>query len=119
MKSFKDYRPQTSEQTDGRARTGETEGADVRAERNPAAEAGVDPEFGQTATELTRKIAAAWNGKPSGEMLKSILSEAEKSKRAGTLTNEEIDGFYAQFSPLLSEPQRRKLRSVVEKLKRI
>ena len=48
-----------------------------------------------------------------------VLSEAEKSKRAGTLSNEEIDGFYEQFSPLLDNAKRRQLKSVVERLKRI
>ncbi len=68
---------------------------------------------------LTRQIAEAYNGKPSVEMLKSIVKEAEKSKRAGTLTNEDIDAFYAQFSPLLDEGQRKMLQMVVQRLKKI
>ena len=52
-------------------------------------------------------------------MLRNILSEAERSKRAGTLSNAEIDAFYEQFSPLLDGGQRRKLKSVVDRLKRI
>ncbi|MBQ8320197.1 MAG: hypothetical protein IJX81_04890 [Clostridia bacterium] len=71
------------------------------------------------AEELTKKIASAYDGKSSGEIWLNILSEAEKSKRAGTLSNEEIDAFYTQFSPMLSEGQRKQLKSVVEKLKKI
>lgn len=72
-----------------------------------------------TAEELTRQIASAYNGKSNADMLKSILAEAEKSKRAGTLSNEEIENFYNAFSPMLDNAQRRRLRAVVEKLKQI
>lgn len=94
MRSFKTYSPSPSE--------GETP------EQNSA-----------TATELAAKLAKAWNGKSSREMLLKILSEAEKSKRQGTLSNAEIDEFYAQFSPMLSGAERKHLKAVVEQLKRI
>ena len=71
------------------------------------------------AEELTKKIAASYNGKSSATMLKNILAEAEKSKRAGTLSNEEIERFYQSFAPMLDGFQRRALRNVVEKLKEI
>ena len=71
------------------------------------------------AARLGKQIAAAYDGKPSADMLKSILAQAEAGKRAGTLTNEEIDAFYRQFSPMLDDKQRKMLQSVVEKLKRI
>lgn len=76
---------------------------------------------GETATaeELTKKIAAAYNGKSNMEMLKNILLEAEKSKRAGTLSNEEIETFYQSFAPMLDGFQRRKLREIVDRLKSI
>ena len=76
-------------------------------------------EEGATAEELTKKIAAAYNGKSNMEMLKNILSEAEKSKRAGTLSNEEIETFYQSFAPMLDGFQRRKLREIVDRLKSI
>ena len=72
-----------------------------------------------TASELTKKIAAAYDGKSSVGMWMEILAEAEKSKRAGTLTNEEIDEFYNQFAPLLEESQCKMLAALVEKLKTI
>ena len=52
-------------------------------------------------------------------MLKNILTEAEKSKRAGTLSNEEIENFYQSFAPMLDSSQRKRLRMVVDKLKEI
>ena len=72
-----------------------------------------------TAEDLTKQIARAYHGKSNAEMMRNILMEAEKSKRAGTLSNEEIENFYRTFSPMLDGIQRRKLRAIVEKLKAI
>ena len=71
------------------------------------------------AEALTRRIASAYDGKSNASVLKSILEEAEKSKRAGTLSNEEIDDFYKSFAPMLNGFQKKQLRAVVEKLKNI
>ena len=90
MKSFKDY---------------------TKTEENPTQTA--------TAEDLARKIAAQYNGKSNADMLKNILAEAEKSKRAGTLSNEEIEAFYQSFSPMLDGFQRKRLRAVVDRLKEI
>ena len=104
MKSFKNY---TKDATDiANAQKAET---DTQADEQTTA----------TAEELTRKIAAAYNGKSNMAMLQSILNEAEKSKRAGTLSNEEIEAFYQSFAPMLDGFQRRRLRAVVDRLKSI
>ena len=71
------------------------------------------------AEALAREIAMQYNGKSNADMLKQILSEAEKSKRAGTLSNEEIEVFYQNFSPMLDGVQRKRLRAVVDRLKEI
>ena len=79
------------------------------------------PQQEQTASaeELTKKIASAYNGKSNADMMRSILAEAEKSKRAGTLSNDEIENFYQTFSPMLDASQRKRLRAIVERLKEI
>ncbi len=77
------------------------------------------PKEAASAEELTKKIAAAYSGKSNMEVMRSILSEAEKSKRAGTLSNEEIDGFFQTFSPMLEGGQRRQLKAIVDRLKEI
>ena len=78
-----------------------------------------DSQTANTAADLTKKIAAAYNGKSNAAMLQNILREAEKGKRAGTLSNEEIEQFYQSFSPMLDGAQRKRLRAVVERLKEI
>ena len=95
MRSFKNYTPKpTPEKTDTANET-------------------------LTASELTKKLASAWNGKNTRQLLSEILSQAEKSKRQGTLTNEEIDEFYSQFSSFLSPAEKRTLGAVVQRLKEI
>ncbi len=64
-------------------------------------------------------IVNAFRGKPESEMLKAIYTKAVEGKKNGTLTNEQIDAFYAQLSPLLDGVRRRKLKKIVEELKRI
>ena len=85
---------------------------EYQAEGNTSAEAA-------TAEELTKKIADAYHGKSNMDMLKSILAEAEKSKRAGTLSNDDIDNFYKSFAPMLNGFQKKQLKTVVDKLKEI
>lgn len=71
------------------------------------------------AEQLAKKIASSYNGRSNADVLRSILTEAEKSKRAGTLSNQEIDEFYNAFSNMLDSSQRKRLRAIVEKLKAI
>lgn len=103
MKSFKDYTPnQTTpnpqeKQGGNQAKNQETVGIE----------------------ELTKQIASAYEGKSSLEMMRNILVQAENAKRAGTLTNDDIDAFYAQFSPMLNSFQRKKLQEIAQKLKNI
>ena len=72
-----------------------------------------------TAEDLMKQMANAYDGRSTADIWKNILAQAEKGKREGTLSNEEIDRFYQTFSPMLSSAQRRKLEAVVEKLKKI
>ena len=73
----------------------------------------------QSAADLTKKIASAYEGKSSVGIWMQILSEAEKSTRAGTLSNEEIEQFYQSFAPMLDNTQRKRLRAIVDRLKQI
>lgn len=91
MKSFKDYQPSASTKDEERI----------------------------TAESLTKKVAQAYHGRSNAQMLRSILAEAEKGKREGTLSNEEIENFYQTFSPMLDGFQRKRLRAIVDKLKEI
>ena len=72
-----------------------------------------------TAEDLMKQMANAYDGRSTADIWKNILAQAEKGKREGTLSNEEIDRFYQTFSPMLSSAQRRKLEAVVEKLKKL
>ncbi len=87
--------------------------------KNYESRGGYSGESDGSVAELTKKLADAFNGQPTGAMLKSILREAEEKKRAGLLTNDEIDFFFEQFSPMLDPSQRATLKNVVERLKKI
>ena len=104
MKSFKDYTPNYQATN----RTEETE-------RNTNSK----NEQTMNVEELTKQIASAYEGKSSLEMMRNILAQAENAKRAGTLTNDDIDAFYAQFAPMLNGFQRKKLQEIVQNLKKM
>lgn len=64
-------------------------------------------------------IAKSFDGKDQGELLKAVYKEAERGKRAGTLTNAEIDNFVAVLSPALDAKKRKYLLKIAEELKKI
>jgi hypothetical protein len=100
MKSFKEYQPKST---------------NAAPQENTSSMGNTQ----NTAEELTKKIASAYNGKSNADMMRSILMQAEKGKRDGTLTNEEIENFYRSFAPMLDNVQRKKLRAIVDRLKGI
>lgn len=63
------------------------------------------------------KIAASYSGKNENDLLRDIYARAAAGKRSGALTNEQIDAFYAQFSPMLDASKRKRLHKLVEQLK--
>ena len=125
MKSFREFADENAREnsaTNG-ARVG-CGAENVNGENNGAAEFasnGAEESAGErvTAETLTRRIAAAYRGKNDKAVLADIVSSAEKGKRAGTLTNAEIDAFYRLFAPMLNFVQRKKLEHIVTQLKNI
>ena len=69
--------------------------------------------------EKVFKLAKQFDGKSQNELLRAIYEEAEKGKRAGTLTNAEIDNFVALLSPILDSKKRSYLHKIAADLKKI
>lgn len=130
MKSFRDFanlnteenaaKPQESGVADASGGAG---GAGVHGGFNGgvggAGGVGAAREETVTAETLAKQIAAAYRGKSDRAVLADIVSSAEKGKRAGTLTNAEIDTFYKRFAPMLNFVQRKKLEQIIAQLKNI
>ena len=104
MKSFKEYVENTQE-NEAQTEPTTTEPNEEKKEREVRA--------------LGEQIAAAYNGKSDMQMWQSIIAEAEKGKRNGTLSNEDIEHFYQTFSSMVNGVQRKKLRAVVDRLKKL
>ena len=103
MKDFKSYQKSQSYHQPKKSAHAQNQGAPLEGE----------------AAELAKKALSAFNGKSENAVLLEILRQAEAGKRNGTLTNEQIDEFYRQFSPMLSEVQRQKFQTVIQRLKKI
>ena len=65
------------------------------------------------------RLAKNFDGKSQNDLLRAVYKEAEKGKRAGTLTNAEIDRFVAMLSPVLDGKKRAYLIKIAEELKKI
>ncbi len=77
---------------------------------------------GAVPDDLMKEVQAAaaqFDGKNEGELVRSIYARAAEGKRAGTLTNEQIDAFCAQFAPMLDGAKRKKLFKLAEQLKKM
>ncbi len=74
-----------------------------------------DEEWKKEAEDIVR----AYGGKGESEILKAIYARAVEGKKAGTLTNEQIDLFYAQFAPMLDGVKRKRLQKLVAELKKL
>ncbi len=66
-----------------------------------------------------RRLLESYGGKGENELLKAIYDRAVEGKKKGTLTNAQIDEFYAQFSPFVDGAKRKRLKKLVEQLKRM
>lgn len=64
-------------------------------------------------------IAKKFDGKGTDDLLKAIYDETLKGKRAGTLSNDDIDRFAMMISPMLDDKKRKLLEKVVRELKKI
>lgn len=69
--------------------------------------------------ELAKILTRAMSGKSEAQILHTIIAEAERGKREGTLTNADLDNFYSALAPMLDGMKRRKLGEVIARLKRI
>ena len=98
MNDFKSYNPNENQNK----HTPSTGGADINA-----------------TVELAKAVTRAMNGKTEGQLLYTIIAEAERGKREGTLTNADLDNFYNALSPMVDGVKRKKLKEVITRLKSI
>ncbi len=76
-------------------------------------------EGAQDMKQTADAIARAFEGKGEADILRAIYAEAERSRKAGTLSDAEIDNFYAMVAPMLDGANRKKLDQIVKKLKKM
>lgn len=73
----------------------------------------------ESAINLANTLSKNLNGKNERQILSTILAEAERGKRAGTLSDNDLDLFYAALAPNLDDAKKRKLAEIIERLKKI
>lgn len=63
-------------------------------------------------------LASAYEGKNADEIMKAILAEAERGRKNGTLSDDDIDNFAALVLPMINPEQQKTLEKVVKRLKK-
>ena len=71
------------------------------------------------AIDMAKMMANAFEGKGEADILRAIYKEAERGRKAGTLTDSDLDNFYAALYPMLDSAKRKKLEQVINKLKKM
>ena len=95
-------------------------GAENNGQKNTRNTQGGAPRGGeQQAVNLAATLAKAFAGKSEGQILSTIIAQAEQGKRDGTLTNADLDNFYNTLAPLLDGFKKKKLQQIITKLKAI
>lgn len=112
MKDFKSYAQSGGNSSDGRsggAPSGQN-GSDAQSTDRGNVEQTIN---------MAAMLAKTFNGKSEGQILQTIIAQAEQGKRDGTLTNADIDNFYNAIYPMLDGFKRQKLKKIVAQLKSI
>lgn len=65
-----------------------------------------------------KNVAKKFDGKSTDELYRAVIEEAKKRKKAGTLSDAEIDAFVRTLSPFLDGEKKRALDKIAEKIKR-
>ena len=73
----------------------------------------------KSSLEILKNFTARYEGMSEEEMIKQILQEAEKNRKSGKLTDEELDNFANMLMPLLSSSQQKKLTKIISRLKKL
>ena len=74
---------------------------------------------GDNLFNVVSRLARDYDVKSQTELIKAIYKEAEKGKKNGTLSNQDIDNFARTISPFLDEKQRNMMAKIVKELKKI
>ena len=69
--------------------------------------------------KMVKEVASSMKGKSQAEIMSAVIAEAERGKRAGTLTNADLDNFYNLMAPTLDGFRRQKLKAIIARLKKI
>ncbi len=73
----------------------------------------------QNYMNVIRGFAQKYEGASQSELISAMLAEAEKRKRNGTLSDQDIDNFAKMLRPMLNPSQQKELDNVISKIKNI
>lgn len=91
----------------------------VKSGKGGNAQGGTEKGQGTDIAAMLSSLARQYEGASEEQLISAIVSEAERGRREGTLSDEDIDRFAAAVAPALNKKQQSRLMKVVAYLKRI
>ena len=73
----------------------------------------------KSSLNVLKNFTSRYEGMSEEDMIKQIVQEAEKNRKAGKLTNADLDNFSNMLMPLLNQSQQKKLTKIIARLKKI
>lgn len=90
---------------------------DYAKERKKTQDNNSQTQTNQSAFEMLKRVAKQYEGASESDLIAAIIEEANRSKRKGTLSEQEIQNFVDAISPMLNQKQRKQLGEIVKKIK--
>ena len=78
-----------------------------------------NPQNSKNAMDMLSAFAKKYEGASQSEIISAIIEEAERGKRNGTLTNQEIDNFANMIRPMLNASQKEQLTKIINRIKNL
>ena len=70
------------------------------------------------AYDMLKNFASKYEGASKSDLISAIKKEAEKGRKNGTLSDNDIDNFANMLLPMLNNNQKAELKKIVEELKK-
>ena len=74
-------------------------------------------EQGQSQYDDIKRKAKQFEGKSENQLMDELFKRVNEGKKNGTLNNSDLDYFASQAAPMLNAEQRKKLQTIMSKMK--
>lgn len=90
-----------------------TDSDDIERIKKYADNTGSESEKDKCDEDNVKKTYEKYNGMTQDQLMRALFNEVNASKQSGSFDIEQIKRFYREISPMLTNEQREKMRSII------